>query len=856
MAQLISPNPQEIIPMRSILQQFSSLHRVIATISVIAVSVTALAPVTASAALEEMIVTTARGRQEAVQDVPASVAVISQKEIEAVGIQRVEDIVNQVPGVSIVNAAEVADTQVNIRGINGARDAETNYALIIDGILMTNPAALNREYTNLQQIEVLKGPQGALYGRNAAAGAIIITTQKPGEEFGAAIKGSAAEDSSYYLTGHLGGPIGDTLGWSVNADYRTSDGFRKDVFNGTDDTIDNFENWNVGGRLIWDATDDLSFDTKFRYGEVDAASITFNSVFHLPAFPGFLESLGIPAETAAGGNQNVNDHVFQFNPNMDSFNNQEALELSVKADWDLGWADLGGWFLYSDIDNNLGSDGTSAAFGFFWSDPLCRSSTDDVALSGFQLGIPQVLVPQGAFGPGTGGPEQSVMGAYLPTTCDGTQYQERNQEDYSFELRLASKDDQRLRWSAGLYYLNIDREVGVNLGIDTGQGIVESLFTTDSRNPTEQLAHDDFKTDVYAAFGQLAWDLTDAVEISAALRYDREEREAHNLVPTSATTQFLVCDFGDPFTGGAPINAGLCEGPIPDKAKNFDQWQPKASVTADITKGLMTYASVGVGFKSGGFNNAGSAATVNEFINEPFVEPSGLPVVGISDEFRQETSTSYELGFKSQIGDKLRWEGALYAVRVDNMQFFEFFVGQFGLLRVVSNIDDVKIQGAELSGVWSVTDWLDLYGGGNIIDTEITQNSSRPDTIGNKSPYTPDYTYNGGASIDFPMTSRLRFIGNLNVTGVGATWFHVVQKQQRPTIFSLPSDFTITERDSYTLVDARIGVAGDNWSVVAFGKNIFDEDYLEEVIPAPEFGGTFDHPGTQSRFGLEASFSF
>ena len=247
---------------------------------------------------------------------------------------------------------------------------------------------------------------------------------------------------------------------------------------------------------------------------------------------------------------------------------------------------------------------------------------------------------------------------------------------------------------------------------------------------------------------------------------------------------------------------------------------------------------------------------MNEFINDPFVTPTGFDPVGIKDDFREETSTSFELGFKSQIGDNLRWEGAMYAMHVDNMQFFEFFVGQFGLLRVVSNIDEVSLQGAEISAVWSVTDSIDLYGGGNIIDSEITANTSRPDTIGNKSPYTPDYTYNGGANLDFPMTSRLRLIGNLNVTGVGATWFHVVQDQQRPTIFFIPSDFTITERNSYVLVDARIGVAGDNWSVVAFGKNIFDEDYLEEVIPAPEFGGTFSHPGTQSRFGLEATFSF
>ena len=837
--------------MRSIKQQFSSLRGVIATATAIITSLAVLVPVNASAATEEMIVTTARGREEAVQDVPAAVAVISQQEIEAVGIQRIEDIVNQIPGVSIVNSAEVADTQVNIRGINGSRDAQTSYALIIDGILMTDPAAINREYTNLQQIEVLKGPQGALYGRNAAAGAIIITTQKPGEEFGLGVKGSVAEDSSYYLSGHVDGPIGDSVGWSLNADYRTTDGFREDVFNGTDDTIDQFENWNVGGRLIWDATDNLSFDTKFRYGEVDAASITFNSIFHIPDFPAILESFGIPAEHAAGGNENVNDHVFQFNPNMDSFNNQEATEFSIKMDWDLGWADVTGWGLYSDIDNNLGSDGTSAAFHFFDSDPLCRSSHDEVALSGFQLGKPQVLVPE-AFG----GPEASVMGAYLPTTCDGTQYQERNQKDYSFEVRLMSKSDQRLRWSLGAYYLNIEREVGVNLGIDTGQGIVEALFTTDSRNPTEQLAHDVFDTDVYAGFGQIAFDLTDAMEVSAALRYDREERTAQNLVPESATTQFLVCDFGDPFTGGAPINAGLCEGSIPDKEKNFDEWQPKAAFTYDFSDNLMTYASVGVGFKSGGFNNAGSAATVNEFINEPFVTPAGFDEVGISDDFREESSTSFELGFKSQIGDNLRWEGALYAVHVDNMQFFEFFVGQFGLLRVVSNIDEVSLQGAELSGVWSLTEWLDLYGGGNIIDTEITANTSRPDTIGNKSPYTPDYTYTAGASIDFPMTAGLRLVANLNLTGVGATWFHVVQKQERPTIFGLNGDYTITERKSYTLIDARLGVAGDNWSVVAFGKNIGDEDYLEEVIPAPEFGGTFSHPGTQSRWGVEAAYSF
>ena len=120
--------------------------------------------------LIEEITVTVRRREESIKDVPAAVFVFSQSDIERSNITRARDIAYLTPGVSIVDAAEVADTQVNIRGMNGSRDAEVSYALIIDGIQMTNPAALNREYANLQQIEVLKGPQGALYGRNAASG--------------------------------------------------------------------------------------------------------------------------------------------------------------------------------------------------------------------------------------------------------------------------------------------------------------------------------------------------------------------------------------------------------------------------------------------------------------------------------------------------------------------------------------------------------------------------------------------------------------------------------------------------------------------------------------------------------------
>ena len=598
-------------------------------VATLATTVIAGQPAMAADEVTEIIVTV-RQRAESIQDVPGSVTAFSAAQIEATGIQRAEDFIAQTPGVSLVQSAEVADTQVNIRGINGARDAETNYALIIDGILMTNPAALNREYTNLQQIEILKGPQGALYGRNAAAGAIIITTDKPGDEWGGDLKASLAEDSTHVYSGLIGGPVNDTLGLSISGNFRESDGYYNNAYFASqasyNDTslVDNFKSWDVAARAVWQPTDNLTVDSKIRAGDVEAGSITFNSVFHIPSLVGFLESAFFyPPEVAAFGNENVNTHQFQFDNNIVPFNNQDSLEASVKIDYDMGWADLTAWGLYSDIENELGADGTSGAFGFFWAEQQCIDTVDD---NGFYPVIPpQLIVPAGAFGPGTGGPAGSLFGAYTPTACDGTQYQVRNQEDYSFEVRLASKGDQPLRWLAGLYYLNIEREVGVNTGMDRGFGIIPTLFTTDARNPTEQLVHDEFNTDVYAVFGQLAYDVTDTVEASLALRYDREERDVDNLVPVTATTQYInTCDPTDPVPGLDPINPGLCAtGGIASQSETYDELEPKLSITWDASESVTAYATAGVGFKSGGFNNQGAAATVDLFINEPLLGPGG-----------------------------------------------------------------------------------------------------------------------------------------------------------------------------------------------------------------------------------------
>ena len=193
------------------------------------VSMIMLLPVSevfAQSVIEEITVT-ARQREESLQDVPGTITVLTADQIERSGIQRAADFINLTPGVTIVDTAEVGDTQVSIRGMNGARDAETSFGLIIDGIVMTNPAALNREYLGLSQIEVLKGPQGAIYGRNASAGAIIVSTEKPSDVASSVAKVSIGDDATYAITAKTEGPTPQGGAFSAMINYNTTDGWRE-----------------------------------------------------------------------------------------------------------------------------------------------------------------------------------------------------------------------------------------------------------------------------------------------------------------------------------------------------------------------------------------------------------------------------------------------------------------------------------------------------------------------------------------------------------------------------------------------------------------------------------------------------
>ena len=800
--------------------------------------------------LEEIVVT-ARQRAEKIQDVPATIQAFTAREIEIAGIERPTDFIALTPGLSQVQTAEVGDLQLSIRGLNTGRDAETNFALVIDGVLQTNPTAFNQELANVQQIEVLKGPQGAIYGRNAVAGAIIVTTRKPGQGFEGDVDVGVGNNNTKKAHVYLGGGS-EAVQFGLGGFYRETDGFFDNKFLNCDDCVDYYKEYGVTPRLVVPMGDNGELDVKAKYSKLEAGAINFNATFALPFFATFTNNPDFF--------QDVNDHEFNYISNIVPHNEQENKQISVKGEWTLDVGTLTAWVAYNDQTNFFLTDGTSAAFGLYARTAECQA---DIAA---QVGGP---LPSPTFYAGA----NSVLPPYSPSRCDGYQYQQRDQKDTSVEIRLASPANQSFRWLAGAYYADIDRRVVVSQGGDRGLGFLQQAFVPSTGpNPTDLLYDDDLTSKVSAVFGQIAYDVTEGMELALALRYDSEKRSVDNNVPTGAQAFAQTPLFGPgptaPFINPAyTVNPALATSGIPAREETFDQLQPKVSLNWKFADEWAAFASYGYGFRSGGFNSTGSNATIQTFLGGlRYVAPDGtitstpsLVTQGISyDDYKKEVAKAAEIGLKAELFDRtLSLNLAAYHTDVENMQIFNFLAGPFGLLRVVTNVDEATLQGVEADVRWRANQYVNLFAGVGLLDSEINKYSGRPYTKGNEVPYAPEYTANAGVDFIVPLgNSGLSLVARVDASFTGETWFSAVQDDSVTTEFGVPGDYSKTSRDPFTVVNARLGISGDKWQVTAWARNLTDEEYLAEVIPAPEFGGTFSHEAPGMAVGLDLKYSF
>jgi iron complex outermembrane receptor protein len=284
----------------------------------------------------------------------------------------------------------------------------------------------------------------------------------------------------------------------------------------------------------------------------------------------------------------------------------------------------------------------------------------------------------------------------------------------------------------------------------------------------------------------------------------------------------------------------------------------------DLSENTTLFGSWGVGFKTGGFNNLGGTEIISLFL----VNPDGLPVAP-PEIYDEETSSSFEVGFRSTLLDgNLQLNAAAYHTEVDDMQFFEFYVGPFGLLRTVESIDEVTIQGFEVGTSWQMTDGLRLDAGYSTVDGEIDAMTVRPYVVGNDVPNAAEFTANVALTWDQNF-GDLNLLARIEYAYQGDIFYHVVQGGDLDSVgangtnevpaklfFGLPTSYEKTKVDGYGITNLRVGIGGERWRVTAFARNLFDEEYIAEVIMSPEFGGAFVTPGAYRTAGVEFQWDF
>ncbi len=702
---------------------------------------------TAEEPKSEGIVVTALRRDETLQDTPAAVTAFTTEQIKNAGIERPADFIALTPNVNLVQTQNAGSSFVIIRGITQNRNSEPSVAVIVDGVQQVNPAQFNQDLFDIAQIEVLKGPQGGLYGRNAIGGAIIITTKQPTDQFEGNVTAGVDNGFGYFLRGGISGPLAENAYFRVAGSYYDTNGFIPNTFLGED--ADPVEDFSLRANLLFEPTDRLSIDLRGSLNQLRTQ--------------GFYYSIVNDVNTIADVRVN--------NPGQ---NDRDIYNVSAKIEYEGDNAVFTSVTSYDTLEEIITGD----AFDFL---PIEDS---------FFFNLFEAII-----GPGQG--------------FDLNQSQFLDVEAFSQEVRIASPDDGRaFNWLVGGYLVDTKRFISTGNLIDTGNGVFP-VFRTPSTNPINpqfSFLSDGQDNFAWALFANVGYEFSEQLRVDASLRYDRDRREQTTLTPQG----FLPVVPGVPQAQSGEV-----------RVATFDDWQPKITLTYEPSDDLTLYGGYSRGFRSGGFNQTGVGA---ESIN--------AGIVGVGDIFQAETADTFEVGFKARTGP-INFSGAAYTTKSENSYFFVFLADSS--TQNLGNIPEVRLEGFELEANAEIVPNFDVNAAIGVTYSAIEEFPD-PTVIGNEAPQISRYTINLGAQYAGPLTDTLDGLFRVDYRRIGRTWWE---------------PFNTTSRDPVDLVDARVGVSVDGWSITAFAQNLFDETYNAEFSP-----GGFVFRAAPARYGAEIRYEF
>ncbi|GAA5317741.1 MAG: TonB-dependent receptor [Candidatus Pelagadaptatus aseana] len=732
--------------------------------------------------LEEIIVT-AQKRAEGLQDVPISINAVSGEKLESYNISSLGDLSGSIPNLQITKTG--ITNQIGMRGVYSGSNKgfEQSVAMYVDEVYYGRGQLIRLPLVDLERVEVLRGPQPTLFGKNAIAGAISLTSAKPTREFEASISTLYEfEHDESKTVAIVSGPLSEQMAGRLVLSYRDMDGWMTNTSLKREEP--NTQETYARGTLLWENDDNLSITLKAETAEFDTAGRSMEN--HTPVGTYSLVPDFADVDTRK-------DYKRQDN-GQESDNQVNNLVLNI--DYDLG-------------DYTLTS--TTASVEFTTRELIDVDYTDLDVFNG---------------------------------TNQGEDFKQ-----FSQEFRIASPADGNFDYIAGLYYQDSKSDVFDNLFfgdtlLTAGGGALATAVNGVASKTFEQ------DSEVWSAFAQFNWRITDQLTLTAGGRYSDEEKDG---------SRTLINDGSATLGGQAGFDATLAVlgiyGHSIEDTRNESQFDPLVNLQYDWSDDTMFYLSYTEGSKAGGFDMRSN--------NLP-----GAPASPGTFEFEDEQASSYELGGKFRF-ERGEINAAIFHTTYEDLQITQFD-GSVGFN--VQNAAEAIIQGVEIDGRFLLMEDLLLSASVAYLDYEYQDYDVAECAPAVAATQTPSNSSAGLCNFDGERAANTpEFAANLSLdyshsVGDWGMMYWGLNLDYSDDYYASSTLDPNSLQDSYVKVGARISLASsdDSWELALIGNNLTDERVLTQstALPLSEtltgdtgvaYYGIYERPRSVS---MEFSYNF
>lgn len=616
--------------------------------------------------LEEVIVT-AQKREQGLQDVPISVQAFDATKIDNLGAQDIGDLGIFTPNVDIGRGAN--QPRYSIRGI-GTNDfgigSDPAVGVYVDGVYVGRSGGSKTAFNDIERVEILNGPQGTLFGRNAAAGAIQYITKKPVNDYEGWVRATVGDYDRYQVEGVYNMPLTDTISWRTGVLWNEREGFVDNKYNGDD--LAREDNWSITTTFRWEPTENLDVLWRMEYDEIDQDSRPASS-----AILGLRDNKGQDFDKVET-EEKLDETRELFGTSLHlTFEMDNATFTSITA------------YREYETENPEEQDGTA--------DPLYRF-TDYNGEDNDQWS--QEFRFDGDFG-------DNVIWLV------GANYNKENAKQTSgITLSTQAVDKVVMEVEVGVPYDSVPPGTGYDVAFGIGFPNLPRIYA----NGQEALAAGSYSEwididgeyESWAVFGETTWSILDNLDLTLGIRYTEDDKEFSRNVKYNDFGMWFAFDETRVDESGNLVEYPEGEQGSYTQDQDWDDTTGRVVLDWRVVDDVLVYASYAEGYKAGGFNSVG---TRND---DPPFDP-------------EEVST-YEVGVKSSWFDNtVRFNAAYFDYTYDNLQELEFVDGaclgrQFGSHQFLTS--DVEGDGYELSINWLALPDLELWANAGSVDADVT----------------------------------------------------------------------------------------------------------------------------------------